>query len=66
MTDVRKAAPSDLSYKHKSSTARPAPMTRRTTPQFVQKLGKSPRDRERELEDERWFDEERESFPQYW
>jgi len=41
-------------------------MTRRTTPQSAQKLGKSPRDREREWEEERWWDEERESFPQYW
>lgn len=24
------------------------------------------RDRERELEEERWFEEERESFPQFW
>ncbi|KAK1750751.1 hypothetical protein QBC47DRAFT_93862 [Echria macrotheca] len=55
MTDVRKAA----------STARPTAMTRRTTPQSAQKLGKNPRDREREWEEERWWDEERESFPQY-
>ena len=41
-------------------------MTRRTTPQSAQKLGKNPRDREREWEEERWWDEERESFPQYW
>ncbi|KAK5664256.1 hypothetical protein OQA88_474 [Cercophora sp. LCS_1] len=40
-------------------------MTRKTTSQSVQKLGKSPRDREREWEEERWWDEERESFPQY-
>ncbi|KAK0630786.1 hypothetical protein B0T17DRAFT_231334 [Bombardia bombarda] len=64
MTDVRKAVgPSEPSTKHKSS--RPAPMTRRTTPQVVPKLGKNPKDREREWEEERWFDEERESFPQY-
>ncbi|KAK0722458.1 hypothetical protein B0T26DRAFT_644033 [Lasiosphaeria miniovina] len=53
-TDVRKA-----------NSSRPAPMTRRTTPQTAQKLGKSPKDREREWEEERWWDEERESFPQY-
>lgn len=41
-------------------------MTRRATPQTAQKLGKNPRDREREWEEERWFDEERESFPQFW
>ncbi|KAJ4304372.1 hypothetical protein N0V88_001985 [Collariella sp. IMI 366227] len=64
MTDVRKAVTaSDPTYKKHSS--RPAAMTRRTTPQTVPKLGKNPRDREKELEDERWWDEERESFPQY-
>jgi hypothetical protein len=57
MTDVRKAV---------SSTTRPATMTRRTTPTAAPKLGKNPRDREREWEEERWWDEERESFPQYW
>lgn len=41
-------------------------MTRRTTPTAAPKLGKNPRDREREWEEERWWDEERESFPQYW
>ena len=56
MTDVRKA----------TTASRPNTMTRRTTPQTVQKLGKNPRDREREWEEERWWDEERESFPQYW
>ena len=65
MTDVRKAVTaSDLSSKHKPS--RPAPLTRRHTPQVAQKLGKNPRDRERELEEERWFDEERDSFPTFW
>jgi hypothetical protein len=41
-------------------------MTRKTTPQSLPKLGKNPRDREKELEEERWWDEERESFPEYW
>lgn len=41
-------------------------MTRRVTPTVAHKLGKSPRDREREWEEERWFDDERESFPQFW
>ncbi|KAK1769269.1 hypothetical protein QBC33DRAFT_513492 [Phialemonium atrogriseum] len=64
MTDVRKVVTvSDLSSKHKSS--RPAPMTRKTTPQGGQKLGKSPRDREKEWEEDRFFDDERESFPQF-
>jgi len=54
MTDVRKAV----------SASRPS-ATRRTTPQSAQKLGRNPRDRERELEDELWWDEERESFPNY-
>ncbi|KAK3375237.1 hypothetical protein B0H63DRAFT_272477 [Podospora didyma] len=65
MTDVRKAVTaSDNSFKSKHST-RPAPMTRRNTPQTAQKLGKSLKDREKEWEQERWWDEERESFPQY-
>lgn len=65
MTDVRKfVTVSDLSSKHKFS--RPAPMTRKTTPQGGQKLGKSPRDREKEWEEDRFFDDERESFPQFW
>jgi hypothetical protein len=63
MTDVRKAVTAtDVSYKKAS---RPS-MTRRTTPQTVPKLGKNPRDREREWEEDRWWDDERESFPQYW
>ncbi|KAK4137439.1 hypothetical protein BT67DRAFT_109195 [Trichocladium antarcticum] len=63
MTDARRSVTAtDLSYKKTSS--RPT-MTRRTTPQTVPKLGKSPRDREREWEEDRWWDEERESFPQY-
>jgi hypothetical protein len=41
-------------------------MTRKSSTQNAPKLGKSPRDREKELDDERWWDEERESFPQYW
>ncbi|KAI1378278.1 hypothetical protein F4677DRAFT_389662 [Hypoxylon crocopeplum] len=60
-TDVRKAVTnSDL-----SKPRRPQTLTRKSTPQTVQKLGKNPRDREREWEEERWFDDERESFPQF-
>jgi hypothetical protein len=67
MTDVRKAVTiSELSAKYNSKSSRPAPLTRRTTPQVAQKLGKSPREREREWDDERWWDDERESFPQFW
>ncbi|EAQ91000.1 hypothetical protein CHGG_02935 [Chaetomium globosum CBS 148.51] len=63
LTDVRKAVTAtDLSQKKYSS--RPS-MTRRTTPQTVPKLGKNPRDREKELDEQRWWDEERESFPEY-
>ncbi|GJC90886.1 hypothetical protein ColTof4_13392 [Colletotrichum tofieldiae] len=40
---------------------RPSTLTRRQTPQ---KLGKNPRDRERELQDS--WDDQRESFPQFW
>lgn len=61
-TDVRKAVTtSDL-----SKPRRPQTLTRKSTPQTVQKLGKNPKDREREWEEERWFDDERESFPQFW
>ncbi|KAI0850990.1 hypothetical protein F5Y00DRAFT_23882 [Daldinia vernicosa] len=45
---------------------RPQTLTRKSTPQTVLKLGKSPKDREKELEEERWFDDERETFPQFW
>ena len=41
-------------------------MTRRITPQTAPKLGKNHRDREKELDEQRWWDEERESFPEYW
>ncbi|KAK4106494.1 hypothetical protein N658DRAFT_414731, partial [Parathielavia hyrcaniae] len=65
MTDVRKAVTAtDPSYKRQHSS-RPAPMSRKSTSQSVPKLGKSPREREKELDDERWWDEERESFPEY-
>lgn len=61
-TDVRKAVTvSDL-----SRPRRPQVLTRRSTPQVLQKLGKNPRDREREWEEERWWEDERESFPQFW
>ncbi|KAL2024399.1 hypothetical protein VTK56DRAFT_8210 [Thermocarpiscus australiensis] len=62
LTDVRKAVTaSDLSYRK----SRPGPITRKVTPQSVPKLGKNPREREKDWEEERWWDEERESFPQY-
>ncbi len=65
MTDVRKAVTAtDPSYKKHSS--RPSTSSRKTTPQSAPKLGKNPRDREKELDDERWWDEERQSFPEYW
>ncbi|EXF79597.1 hypothetical protein CFIO01_11362 [Colletotrichum fioriniae PJ7] len=41
---------------------RPSTLTRRQTPQ---KLGKNPRDREREREQQDSWDDERESFPQF-
>ncbi|OLN85774.1 hypothetical protein CCHL11_09219 [Colletotrichum chlorophyti] len=58
MTDVKKAVTaSDPSRYGK----RPSTLARRQTPVAPQKLGKSPRDRERE-----WYDyDERESFPQF-
>lgn len=64
-TDVRKAVDgsSSSSTRHKSS-ARPT-MARKTTSQTSHKLAKSPRSRDREYQ-EHWWEEERESFPQYW
>ncbi|KAK3942965.1 hypothetical protein QBC46DRAFT_255051 [Diplogelasinospora grovesii] len=59
MTDVRKTMAG--SEKHKSS--RPTP--KRTPSQLSQKLGKNPRDRERDFEEGQLWDDERESFPQY-
>jgi hypothetical protein len=62
MTDVRKAG----STADASRSRRPQTLTRKSTPQTLQKLGKSPRNREREWEQDQWSEEERESFPQYW
>ncbi|KAF6843737.1 hypothetical protein CMUS01_01747 [Colletotrichum musicola] len=60
MTDVKKAvAATDPSRFGK----RPSTLSRRQTPVTVQKLGKNPRDREREWQDS--WDDERESFPQF-
>ncbi|KAI3337408.1 hypothetical protein HD806DRAFT_38672 [Xylariaceae sp. AK1471] len=61
MTDVRKAG----SAADPSRPRRPQTLTRKSTPQTLQKLGKNPRDREREWEEEHWYEDERESFPQY-
>lgn len=46
-----------------SKPKRPA-MPRRHTPVSAQKLGRSPRERERDRHDT--WDDERESFPQFW
>ncbi|KAI5868042.1 hypothetical protein GGS23DRAFT_8567 [Durotheca rogersii] len=60
-TDVRKVmTTSDL-----TKSRRPQTLVRKSTPQTAQKLGKNPRDREREWEEERWVEDERESFPQF-
>lgn len=67
MTDVRKAVTlSELSAKYNSKSSRPAPTIRRSTDRSAHKLGKSPRERQQEWDDERWWEDERESFPQYW
>ncbi|KAB5570166.1 hypothetical protein GE09DRAFT_697941 [Coniochaeta sp. 2T2.1] len=69
MTDVRKNSAvtlDELSAKYNSKNARPTLLTRRTTDKLSStKLGKSPRQREQEWDDERWWEDERESFPQY-
>lgn len=62
MTDVRKA----VTVSDPSRPKRPQALARRTTPSVVPKLGKNPRDREREWDEERGWEDERESFPQYW
>ncbi|KAI2642552.1 hypothetical protein GGS21DRAFT_177583 [Xylaria nigripes] len=60
MTDVRKdGASAD------PSRTRHAQTSRKSNPQTLQKLGKSSRDRERACEEEQWWDDERESFPQF-
>lgn len=64
MTDVRKAVTATDPYAKKHSS-RPSTSSRKITPQSVPKLGRNPRDREKELDDERWWDEERQSFPEY-
>lgn len=62
LTDVRKAVTvSDL-----SKPRRPQTLSRKQTPQTALKLGKSPKVREKEWEEERWFEDDRESFPQFW
>ncbi|RYP14129.1 hypothetical protein DL765_006576 [Monosporascus sp. GIB2] len=59
--DARRAVTvSDL-----AKTRRPQVLTRKTTPQTVQKSGKNPRHREKEWEDEGWWEDDRESFPQF-
>ncbi|KAI1247458.1 hypothetical protein MGN70_011348 [Eutypa lata] len=61
LTDVRKAVTvSDL-----SKPRRPQTLSRKQTPQTALKLGKSPKVREKEWEEERWFEDDRESFPQF-
>jgi len=60
MTDVRKAvAVSDL------SKGRRPQLSRRATPQNVLKLGKNPKTRERESEEQKWGNSDRECFPQF-
>ncbi|ROT38332.1 hypothetical protein SODALDRAFT_324706 [Sodiomyces alkalinus F11] len=60
MTDVRKAVTATDPTRLKRPTTS---LSRRTTPVAVQKLGRNPKDRERDWQ-ESWYDE-RESFPQY-
>ncbi|KAI0425782.1 hypothetical protein F5Y09DRAFT_88085 [Xylaria sp. FL1042] len=61
MTDVRNAG----GTADTSRSRRPQTLTRKSTPQALQKLGKNPRDREREWEEQQWSEDEGESFPQY-
>ncbi|KAH9887527.1 hypothetical protein F4778DRAFT_430932 [Xylariomycetidae sp. FL2044] len=61
LTDVRKATVTS----DQPRPRRPQTLSRKSTPNTVHKLGKNPRDREREWEEDRWWEEERESFPQF-
>ncbi|KAI1814833.1 hypothetical protein GGS20DRAFT_379610 [Poronia punctata] len=61
MTDVRKAGNTTESTRPR----RPQTLTRKSTPQTLQKLGKSSRTREREWEQGQWSDDETETFPQF-
>ncbi|TDZ68275.1 hypothetical protein CTRI78_v002263 [Colletotrichum trifolii] len=60
MTDVKKAVTATDPSRY---AKRPSTLSRRQTPVTAQKLGKNPRDREREWQDS--WDDERESFPQF-
>lgn len=60
MTDVRKA----VTATDPARLKRPATVTRRVTPQGSAR--KSSSHRERDWQEEHFFEEERESFPQYW
>lgn len=60
-TDVRKS----VTVSDMSKPKRPG-LSRKHTPVSAQKLGKSHRERERQWEMETSFDDERESFPQFW
>lgn len=62
MTDVRKA----VTATDPSTKFRRPGMTRRHTPVSAQKLGQSHRERERERDRHDAWDDERESFPQFW
>jgi hypothetical protein len=61
MTDVRKAVSTSESSRH--SKSRPAALTRKSTPQ---KLGKSPKEREKDFRKQDFDDDEFDTFPQYW
>lgn len=60
-TDVRKST----GVTDSSRPRRPQTLARKSTPQTLHKLGKNPRERERDWEVEQWSDDGRESFPQY-
>lgn len=62
MTDVRRA----VTATDPSAKPRRPGMTRRHTPVSAQKLGRSHRERERERDWKESWDDERESFPQFW
>lgn len=64
MTDVRKAAANDAS-KHKPSSRQNNASSRRAAGQTKSSKSASSRDSEKDLDASHWYDDERDSFPQY-
>lgn len=67
MTDVRKAATAnDVSSKHKMASKATTSSSRRSAGSKSGKPTASGRDIEKDQDEDQWFEDERESFPQFW